>query len=70
MTIADSTFHGFKLDAKTGNLTIDVIDDDSVPVKLPQEGIIDPDDYKASFWTRDTIKYSFDPKGHLIAKHL
>lgn len=69
-TIANATFHGFKLDHATGNLTIDIIDDDSVPIKLPQEGVLDPEDYKASFWTRDTIKYSIDSNGHLIARHL
>ena len=69
-TLANATFHGFKLDHATGNLTIDIIDDDSVPIKLPQEGVLDPDDYKAHFWTRDTIKYSIDSNGHLIARHL
>lgn len=69
-TIANTTFHGFKLDHATGNLTIDVIDDDTEVIRLPQEGVIDPEDYKAYFWTRDTIKYSIDSKGHLIARHL
>jgi hypothetical protein len=69
-TLADATFHGFKLDHSTGNLTIDIIDDDTMAVKLPQEDVLDPEAYKSFFWTRDTIKYSFDSKGHLIARHL
>lgn len=65
--LADKTFYGFKLD-KDGDLTIDIINDGTTVVELPEDDIIDDDDYKHWFWSSDTITFYFDAKGHLIMK--
>lgn len=67
--LADKTFYGFRLDPDTGNLNIEIINGES-PVELPQEGIIDKYDYKTWVWSRDTLKFQFNEKGHLQVKFL
>jgi hypothetical protein len=70
--IVDKAFHGFKLN-KQGDLNIEVITDDTDIVKLPDDTIIDDNDYKHWFWTDDTITYQWDTttrQGHLLMKIL
>jgi hypothetical protein len=62
----DKTFYGFKLDPATGDCTVDVINDGVTPVILPQEDNIGPDDYKAMFWSIDSVEFRFNHStGHL-----
>lgn len=65
--LADKTFYGFRLNPDNGGLNIEVINDGS-PVALPQTGVIDKYDYKQWFWTRDTVQFQFDNKGHLLMR--
>ena len=61
---ADKTFYGFKLKT-TGDLNVDVINDGTTPVRLPDENIIDPEDYKQWFWSNATVTFRGD-NGHLL----
>lgn len=60
VTIPDSgsTFYGLKMDAKTGRLTVDVINDNTP---------ISPAKYFASFWDKRLITFSQDMNGHTLA---
>jgi hypothetical protein len=64
-----ATFYGIRVDS-TGNMKIDVINDDTMPVVLPQQDAIDPNDYKGYFWDPKTIQYEFASNGHLRMKVL
>jgi hypothetical protein len=67
--IQNKAFVGFRLDAVTGNLTVEIIDDDEYIISLPDDIIIDKDDYKALFWTKKNIGFKWMPEqkpGHLI----
>ena len=61
---ADKTFYGFKLKT-TGDLNVDVINDGTTPVRLPDENIIDPEDYKQWCWSKATVTFRWD-NGHLL----
>lgn len=63
--LADKTFYGFRLHEADGNLNVEVINDGVTPVSLPQDNIIDANDYKQWFWTRDTVRFKWSDKGHL-----
>ena len=63
--LADKTFHGFRLNNQTGDLNVEIINDGQTPVVLPQPGVIDPNDYKQWFWTRDTVRFQWGAGGHL-----
>lgn len=65
--LSDKVFYGFRMDNKTGHLNIEILDGDT-PVSLPQEGIIDPNDYKQHFFTSDTIELDWGNKGHLLMR--
>ncbi len=67
--LADKTFYGFRLDLATGNLNVEKINDGS-PVVLPQENVIDANDYKQWVWTRDTLAFQWGNNGHLMVKFL
>ncbi len=65
--LADKTFYGFKLD-KQGDLTVEIINDGTTVVSLPEDDIIDDNDYKHWFWSSDTINFYFDENGHLVMR--
>jgi hypothetical protein len=62
--LANKTFYGFRLDPATGNCDFEKIND-GTPVVLPNDGVIDPNDYRAFFWSSDTIKVQWGPNGHI-----
>ena len=68
-TLPDDTFYGFRLDPLTGSLRIEVISDqmDGV-IKLPQEGVVDANDYRQWIWTTNTLDFKFSDAGHLQMK--
>jgi hypothetical protein len=78
--LADKVFYGFRLNATTGNLDVEVIDDETLVIAEPEpepvqtgetEYIIDPQAYKAYVWSRDTMTFSFNPNnGHLHMTYL
>lgn len=70
--LADKTFYGFKLNAASGNLTIDIINSDN-----PEDVVVIPDpdnrhdnDYQHWFWSQDTIRFSFNSNGHLLMQFI
>jgi hypothetical protein len=65
--LGDKTFYGFRYNSLTGHLDVEVINDGS-EVKLPQEGYIDPDDYKQWAWSQNTIDFEFKNSGHLLIR--
>lgn len=67
--LATQTFYGFRLDNATGDLNVEIINDGS-EVHIPQEGAIEADDYKAWVWSRDTLRFQWTDKGHLLVKFL
>lgn len=68
--LADKIFHGYRLDHSTGNLTVEIIDDGTTVVSIPQDDVIDPDAYKHWFWTAGTITYRWGDNGHLLMEML
>jgi hypothetical protein len=67
--LADKTFYGFRLDPNTGNLDIEIINDET-PVVLPEDGNINKYDYKQWIWTRDTLRFQWGNNGHLQVKFI
>lgn len=65
--LADKVFYGFRLTPDNGNLDIEVLDGD-VPVSLPVPYIIDKNDYKQWFWSKDTVQFYWGAGGHLLMR--
>lgn len=64
--LADKVFYGFLLNNNTGDLNIQIVDDGTVVISEGDDQIINPDDYKAVMWTRDTLNFEFNvSNGHL-----
>lgn len=71
----DKAFYGFKLSPSTGDCTVTVIDaNDTDPIALPDTIYTEiqpgPNDYKAHFFSIDTIEFAIDGNGHLQMKFL
>jgi hypothetical protein len=67
--IQNKAFIGFKLNNENGHFSIEIIDDDSAIISLPDDIIIDSNDYKALFWTKKNLNFMWSPEsnpGHLI----
>ncbi len=61
-----STFYGLKLDVATGNLTFDIIDDDTMTIQLPDTDYsYGVGDYREYFWSDSNVKYQWGSHGHL-----
>lgn len=69
--VVDKAFVGFRQDSTTGNLNIEIVEDDT-PVFLPDDIIIRVDDYRAHFWTKKNLEFSWSTTrpGHLIMEVL
>ena len=65
--LVDKTFYGFRLDSVTGHLDVEVLDGGDAVV-LPQEGFIDPLDYKQWVWSQDTLNFEFIDNGNLLLR--
>ena len=63
--LADKTFYGVRL-KQTGDLNVDVINDGTTAVVLPDDNVIDPEAYKTWFWSADTITFRWGEHGHLL----
>ena len=66
---ANKVFYGIRLVHATGQLLIEVIKDGSL-VSLPQDNIINVDDYANWVWSSDALAFSFSSNGHLQVKFL
>lgn len=70
LDIVDKAFYGFKLNLKTGHLDIEVINDSITPVVLPEEELVNAEDYRHWLWSNDTLQFEFNNKGHLLMRIL
>ena len=62
----DKTFYGFKLNPVNGDLTVEIINDGTTPVMIPDPENIGGDDYRQHFWSVDSIEFQFNhATGHL-----
>lgn len=66
--LADKTFYGFRL-SNSGDLNVEIIRGES-PVVLPQEGVIDPNDYKTFVWSDNDLSFEWGPNGHIYMRML
>jgi len=69
LDLADKTFYGFRLNPDNGNLEVNMIDDDSEAVQLPnlQDEIIDKYAYKHWVWSQNALQFQWS-NGHLQVK--
>jgi len=66
--LVNKAFYGFRLNSTTGHLGVEVIQDGTDAVVLPQDGFIDPDDYKQWVFSDHTLQFSFLDNGHLLLR--
>lgn len=64
--LADKTFHGFRLDPNTSDLNVEIINDGTTVVSIPDNNTTDPTAYKHWFWSADTITFRWGDNGHLL----
>lgn len=66
--IQNKAFVGFRLDNNTGNLTVEIIDDEETIISIPDELIVSKNDYKQFFWTKKNLNFDWNSQkpGHLI----
>lgn len=70
LDVTNKVFYGFKLDPQTGKLTLQIIDDDTSAIKLPDLGdnISEADGYKNWFWSKNLVQFQWGNQGHLQVK--
>lgn len=68
--IANKTFYGFRLNPDNGGLDVEMIDDDTMPIQLPnlQDGIINKYSYKHWVWSQNSLQFQWGNNGHLQVK--
>lgn len=65
--VTDNVFYGFRLNTATGHFDIEIIAKGDGTIALPQADIVAADDYKQWIWTKNSLKFEFDPDtGHLL----
>lgn len=65
---AEQSFYGFRVDPITSSISVEVISGGTNAVILPQDGIIDPYDYKQWLWSRNALQFNWTTSGHLQVK--
>lgn len=63
---ATKIFYGFKLDPKSGRLTVETIKDGEAPIELPQIGYL-KSGYKQWLFSKRALQFSLN-NGHLQVK--
>jgi hypothetical protein len=68
--VGNKTFYGFQLNPDDGGLVIDMIDDGTKVIKLPnlQDDIIDKYAYKHWVWSDHLLQFQWGDNGHLQVK--
>lgn len=66
-SISKKVFYGIRFQQATGHLNIEEISKGSDPIALPQDGVIDPTDYKQWLWTNSKLSFQWSTTkpGHL-----
>lgn len=70
LDIANKTFYGFRLNPDNGGLDVEMIDDGTQAITLPnlQDGIIDKYAYKHWVWSQNMLQFQWGDSGHLQVK--
>jgi len=70
LDLANKTFYGFRLNPDDGGLDVEIIDDDTQAVTLPnlQDEIIDKYAYKHWVWSQNALQFQWSSNGHLQVK--
>jgi hypothetical protein len=65
--LEDKTFYGFAINAATGKLTVDFINDGS-QIELPVSDVLKDNQYRTWLWTKNTLQFTWDgtQKTHLL----
>lgn len=61
-----NTFYGYRINASTGRLTVDVINDGST-VELPANDVLKDNQYRTWIWSKNTLQFEWSStkKTHL-----
>jgi len=70
LDVGGKTFYGFRLNPDDGGLDVEMIDDDSQVITLPnlQDNIIDKYAYKHWVWSNNALQFQWSENGHLQVK--
>lgn len=63
---ATNTFYGYRIDAATGRLTVEIVNDRST-IELPVDDVLKDNQYRTWIWTKNTLQFSWSTtkKTHL-----
>ena len=64
--IATKAFYGMRLNSLTGHLAIEEITNGDLPIALPQDNVLNINDYKQWMWSKAKLAFTFSEKGHLL----
>ena len=61
-----NTFYGYRIDAATGRLTVEVINDGTA-VELPADDVLKDNQYRTWIWSKNTLQFEWSTtkKTHL-----
>jgi len=57
--MADKAFYGFRINAATGKLTIDFVNDNT-QIDLPVDDVLKDNQYRTWIWTKNTLQFTWD----------
>ena len=59
---SSNTFYGYRIDAQTGRLTVEIINDGTA-VELPADDVLKDNQYRTWIWSKNTLQFEWrDPK--------
>lgn len=63
---AANTFYGYRIDAETGRLVVDVVNDGSI-IELPVDDVLKDNQYRTWIWSKNTLQFEWSStkKTHL-----
>jgi len=65
--VENKAFYGFRINATTGRLTVDFIND-GTQIDLPVDDVLKDNQYRTWLWTKNTLQFTWDgtQKTHLL----
>lgn len=67
--LTDLVFYGVRQDKNTSAVVIDKISGDE-PIRLPDQYVSRPNDYKNWLWSNNTLRFSFTNDGRILMEVL
>jgi len=64
--LATQAFYGMRLNTKTGHFRVEEITNGDLPVVLPQDNVLNINDYKQWVWSKAKLGFTFSANGHLL----